>query len=1072
MTSRENEILRQENEALRRRLAEAEQVNEALTKGQIDAVVDAAHGVPLLLRQAQEALQASEARFRAVVASAPAAIVVALEGKIVLWNQGAERLFQYSQQEAMDQPVTMLIPEPYLTQHGEAVQRFHASGETDLPGKSYEAQALRKDGSQCPVQISLAVWQSAQGAFTSAIITDITEQRRLEETRRSTEERFSLVFRASPIPIAIVTASSEILEVNDRYVEFSGYPSEDLVGHRARALGMWAEPADRQRFVDAMSREGHVRNFEATFRRKSGETRNVLLSVESIELRDVAEPVRVFMFTDITERRRGTDRLRESEERYRSLFDASVDTIITTDEDGRIVGWNRSAERMFGYAAAEVIGQPATVIVPHGYRDRHRAGLDHVKSGGEPHVIGKTVELEGLRRDGSEFPLEFSLTAWTVASGRFYTAIIRDITERKRAEEALRENQARLDLALRSTQMGVWHWDLVEDRRHFDDQICRLLGVDAAAFTGKAEEFFGAVHPDDLESLKAALARTIEESVPYESEYRVVWPDGSVHFIAARGKLVRDESGWPLRINGIAWEITERKRGEEALRQSEERYRLFFEQDLAGHFISTTDGRVLACNPAFARIFGFSSPEEARKKNIGSLYPNPEVREKFLDRLRAEKRLERLELELRQTDGQTVHVVENAVGTFDDEGKLIEIRGYLIDETERYAAEREFRQAQKMEAVGRLAGGVAHDFNNLLTVIFGYSDVLLQGLEPGPLHEAMQEIRRASERAAALTRQLLAFSRKQTLVPEVLDMGDVVSGMSTMVERLIGEEVKVSVVVSPGLGRVKADRGQLEQVLMNLAVNARDAMPKGGSLTFELQNVELDDAYTATHAEVEPGPYVLLAISDTGTGMDAETQKRIFEPFFTTKETGKGTGLGLSTVHGIVHQSGGSIDVYSEPGRGTTFKVYLPRFAGDAAVPRSLSGIHPALPAGSGSETVLVVEDEAVIRQLTNLILKKAGYTVLLAESPVAAERIAGSHPGPIHLLLTDVVMPGMRGPELAERLLRLRPDLRVLYMSGYTDDAIAHHGFLDAGTEFLQKPFTPLRLMQKIREVLGRSEP
>jgi len=276
--------------------------------------------------------------------------------------------------------------------------------------------------------------------------------------------------------------------------------------------------------------------------------------------------------------------------------------------------------------------------------------------------------------------------------------------------------------------------------------------------------------------------------------------------------------------------------------------------------------------------------------------------------------------------------------------------------------------------------------------------------------------------------------------------------------------------VSPGLGWVTADRGQLEQVVVNLAVNARDAMPKGGSLIFELQNVELDDAYAATHAEVEPGPYVLLAISDTGTGMDAETQKRIFEPFFTTKEAGKGTGLGLSTVHGIVLQSGGSIGVYSEPGRGTTFKVYLPRFAGDAAVRRPVSGVHPALP--TGSETVLVVEDEAAIRQLTKLILQKAGYTVLLAERPVAAERIASSHPGPIHLVLTDVVMPGMRGPELAERLLRLRPDVRVLFMSGYTDNAIAHHGFLDAGTEFLQKPFTPLGLMQKIREVLGRSEP
>jgi two-component system, cell cycle sensor histidine kinase and response regulator CckA len=645
---------------------------------------------------------------------------------------------------------------------------------------------------------------------------------------------------------------------------------------------------------------------------------------------------------------RQAEALRASEERYRVLFDASTDTIITTDEDGRIAGWNKSAERMFGYAAAEVIGQPATVVVPHGYRDRHRAGLDRVKSGGEPHLIGKTVEMEGLRRDGSEFPLEVSLTAWTVASGRFYTAIIRDITERRLAEEQVERIHSEYRLLLNSIGEGV-HWIGVDGRIRFENPAAAgMLGYEVSELIGK---------PAHL-----TMHHTRADGTPYPVEECAIYAalrDG----VACHAK---DDVFW--RKDGTSFAV---------------------------EYISTP--------------------------------------------IRDEK------------DRLTGTVV------------------VFTDITDRRRLEEQLRQSQKMEAVGRLAGGVAHDFNNLLTVIFGYSDVLLHGLEPGPLYEAMQEVRRASERAAGLTRQLLAFSRKQTLVPEVLDLGDVVSSLSTMVERLIGEDVKVSVVVSPGLGWVKADRGQLEQVVMNLTVNARDAMPKGGSLLFELQNVELDDAYTATHAEVKPGPYVLLAISDTGTGMDAKTQKRIFEPFFTTKEVGKGTGLGLSTVHGIVHQSGGAIDVYSKPGRGTTFKVYLPRFADDAAVPRAVSEIHAALAAES--ETVLVVEDEAAIRQLTKLILQKAGYTVLLAESPVAAERIAGSHPGPIHLMLADVAMPGMRGPKLAEQLIRLRPDLRVLYMSGYTDNAIAHHGILDAGTEFLQKPFTPLRLRQKIREVLGRSE-
>ena len=508
------------------------------------------------------------------------------------------------------------------------------------------------------------------------------------------------------------------------------------------------------------------------------------------------------------------------------------------------------------------------------------------------------------------------------------------------------------------------------------------------------------------------------------------------------------------------------RQAQEALRESEERYRMLFDgSPLPMWLVDQETLAIAAVNEAAVRHYGYSR-EEFLSKTMREIWHPDEVAAAIA--------------RLAESSGEpwsgvrrhfkkggasiTVEVFSHSVQLTGRRYRLSAIR----DITDQRELEERFRQSQKMEAVGRLAGGVAHDFNNLLTVIFGYADVVLQGLEPGPLREAMQEVRRAGERAAALTRQLLAFSRKQTLVPEVLDIGDILSGMSSMVERLIGEDIKVRVVVPRNLGRVKADRGQLEQVVMNLAVNARDAMPRGGSLLFELQNVELDDAYTATHAEVKPGPYVLLAISDTGAGMDAETQKRIFEPFFTTKEAGKGTGLGLSTVHGIVHQSGGSIGVYSEPGRGTTFKVYLPRFADDAAVPRAVSGIHPAL---AGSETVLVVEDEAAIRQLTNLILQKAGYTVLLAEGPVAAERIAGSHPGPIHLMLTDIVMPGMRGPELAERLSRLRPDLRVLYMSGYTDNAIAHHGMLDAGTEFLQKPFTPLRLTQKIREVLSRSE-
>jgi two-component system cell cycle sensor histidine kinase/response regulator CckA len=377
------------------------------------------------------------------------------------------------------------------------------------------------------------------------------------------------------------------------------------------------------------------------------------------------------------------------------------------------------------------------------------------------------------------------------------------------------------------------------------------------------------------------------------------------------------------------------------------------------------------------------------------------------------------------------------------------------------------RQSQKMEAVGRLAGGVAHDFNNLMTVIMGRSELLMTGLgETDPLRRNADEIKRTAERAVALTQQLLAFSRKQVLTPKVLDLNVVVANMDRMLRRLIGEDIDLVTVLGPALERVRADPGQIEQVIMNLAINARDAMPSGGKLTIETANIYLDDAYARKHAAVLPGPYVMLSVSDNGTGMDAETQSHIFEPFFTTKDQGKGTGLGLATVYGIVKQSGGYIWVYSEAGWGTTFKIYLPRIV-DAAEP-----LEPLRPVAQprGSETILLVEDEDGVRELTREILTMNGYTVIAARHGTEALEVCQRHPGEIALMLTDVVMPQLSGHELMERIKVFRPALRVLYMSGYTDKAIVRHGMLASDIAFLQKPFTPDALTRKVREVLDRA--
>lgn len=567
------------------------------------------------------------------------------------------------------------------------------------------------------------------------------------------------------------------------------------------------------------------------------------------------------------------------------------------------------------------------------------------------------------------------------------------------------------------------------------------------------------------EGIRAVLAG---RSRQFEMEYPCHLPDGTRWFQLMITPLpVRERIGAVV----MHVDLTQRKLAEECSQRNQELYRQLFESDLAGNFITTPAGNIVACNLAFARIFGYATVGEALQANVRTWYPDPEQRTQLLAELKQHRSLPHQHIELRRRDGRVVQVLMSVVGQFDARGELQQISGSLFDDTERQQLEVQLRQAQRLEAVGRLAGGIAHDFNNLLTVILGYTDLVLAEIHPrSELRQLLEEVKASGLRAAALTSQLLAFSRRQILQPRTLDLNMIVRSMEALLRRALGERIEFSTVLSDQLPPVRVDPGQMEQALMNLVLNARDAMPDGGRLRIETSPVELTVPHLSGGTTIPPGTYTVLTITDTGCGMDEETQARIFEPFFTTKEIGKGVGLGLAMVYGFVQQSGGLLTVQSALGEGTTMCVYLPR-----AEPQVRSHIPaPTIETrlSRGTETVLLAEDADGVRNLVCLTLQHHGYHVLTARSGEEALQVSKEHPGSIPLLITDVIMPGMTGRELADQLVVQRPDLKVLYISGHTDEAIGRHGVLEPGVHFLQKPFTPKTLLHKVRDLLQRRTP
>ncbi|MGH9714374.1 MAG: PAS domain S-box protein [Candidatus Acidiferrales bacterium] len=925
---------------------------------------------------------------------------------------------------------------------------------------------------------------------------DFTGSPAVEERAAEHNAYLQALTENNPLAIVVLDANRRIQMCNPAFEKMFGYHQPEILGAELDTLLAHGEYLNEALGLSRRAGGGEV----VRLKTKRSHSNGSLVDVQILGVPLVVNGKRIGSFgiyEDITQRRRAEEAQHRAEERFRSLFENAVEGIFQTTPEGHLLSANPALARMCGYSSPEEMLGSVHDVAESFYVDRQlRAEFMRLI---EENGFVEGFEYQIRRKDGAAIWVSEHARAVRDSDGRIlsYEGTIEDITEHKRAEL---ERQVTFEIihAVNVTDklddlLGLIHLAL---NKVLYAENCFVALFEPATgmfhFPFFVDQFDEAPPPQKVgRSCTAYVYRTGQAMLIPQREFDQLAEQGEVELVgtpspswlgvplrtpaATIGVLVvqhyDDEDAYKERdlefLSSVGGQIAfaiERKRAEEKVRESEARLRVLIEQLPAVLWTVDKDLR-------FTSVLG------AGLTRLG-LKPNQLVGMSLLDYFEtADQTFLPVAAHRRAVAGEamTFHIEWKSGSYACHAEPLRNARGELqgaicmsLDITDRKQLEEQLRQAQKMEAVGRLAGGIAHDFNNLLMVIQGYADLLTDRVPvDDPLRRNAEQIQMAAQRATSLTRQLLAFSRKQMLAPKVLNIQAVVADMEKILRRLIGEDVELETSSAPDLGLVKADRSQIEQVILNLAVNARDALPQGGRLTIETANVELDASYAHPPAVLSPGKYVMLAVTDNGCGMDAETQAHIFEPFFTTKEKGKGTGLGLATVYGIVKQSGGYVWVYSEPGRGTSFKIYLPRL--EDQQPGNTRDRKPesqSLP--RGSETVLLVEDEKGVRELAREYLEMSGYTVIAAENGYTALELAAMHAGQIHLLMTDVVMPGISGRELAERITQIRPGIKILYMSGYTDQAVVHHGILESDAVLLQKPFTAAALASKLREILA----
>ena len=1155
--------------------------------------------------RAEISLRDSESRFRAIFEGAGAGIAVEdLRGRIVESNRALQQMLGYSAEELQEitrQDFT------HARDHQEDQAHFNKllAGESDY--YQVEKRFVRRDGRIIWGRLTVSLVRDAAGQpqFSLAMIEDITERQRAEEMHL----QYAAIVESSNDAIISTTFDGVIFSWNPAAERLYGFTEQEANG---RSISITLPPDKEEestQILEQIKQGERVDNFETTRMRKDGLL--IYVSVTTSPIQDVAGKIigASTISRDITERKQAETALRDSEENYRKLVELSPDGILIECE-GKYVYLNSAAVEIFGARTqGQIIGKAPQDVVHPDFHEALREHLQELHSGREAPLH----ELRLIRVDGSLVDVEATAIPFVYRGKPAFQVVVRDITERKRAEEALRQSEAGLARAQRIARLGSWELDLRMQTLTWSEETFRIFGQDGKEFLPTSARFFECVHTEDRGHVRRAFEESLNHGHPYRVDHRIVLPNGEIKTVTEQAETILDDEGKPVRLLGTVLDITERKRAENlssafsklglrlsSATTSAEAARII--ADEADKLFGWDASSLVLCSKdlqTFTSVYSVDLIAGERREippTFRTMTPSHKMRQVLeqgallvlrdspppsmpdthpfgdtskpslslmyvpvrngatiigvfsiqsysinaytqadldalqalgdhcggaLERIRAESEIQKLAafpqfnpnpvLEL-AADGtinyfneateqmahslgkkhpaeilppETCAISQECLATGQSKLRVLTelqnrvfswsffpvqsigvVHCYAADITDRQNLEAQLRQAQKMESIGQLAGGIAHDFNNILTVIHGHTSLLsMTGNLSANAQESAQQIALAADRATNLTRQLLTFSRRQIIQPKNLDLNEVVNAMTKMLRRLLGEDITLQVSYTPGLPLVHADPGMMEQILLNLSINARDAMPRGGSLFVNTSITAIDQTHAKQLPDAVAGNYVCLAVRDTGTGIAPEVLPHIFEPFFTTKDVGKGTGLGLATVFGIVQQHHGWITAESVVNEGATFKIFLPATAEKTAAAAAAAS-EPAV--GRGKETILVVEDETPLRTLVRSVLERYGYKVLEAESGLAALSVWEMHKDEIDLLLTDMVMPqGISGRELAQRVLAQKPKLKVIYSSGYSLAVVGSDMVLQEGLNFLQKPYHPRKLAQAVRDCL-----